>query len=322
MIKKAIISGAGGFLGSRLSEALVNHGIFVYALDCTFQHNETSSTTSAVSSGADNISSSNKLLRRYKCDLEKNILPSDHDLHNADILFHFAWDGSHPDHRNDYELQIKNISSLLNILSFAKRANVNKTIIPGSAGEYAASRMPITGGNTPGAVDAYGAVKSACHVISQAWSKQNNLPLIWVVPSSVYGPGRNDNNALTYAIKTLLKGEKPSFTALEQKWDYIYIDDFIEAFFLLAQKGIAGKNYALGCGASKKLLDYITLIRDLINPDLQLGIGEKPYKYGKPDNSEIDIFELQNDTGFTAKVTFEEGIRKTIKWYSDNYDNI
>ena len=299
-MNKVIITGACGFLGSRLSEAFINQGITVYALDCV-----------------DNIPFSHKLLKYHKCDLEENTFPSEPDLYNADILLHFAWNGVHPDCRNDYEQQVKNISSLLNILSFAKRMNIPKTIIPGSASEYATSEMPITGYNAPGAVDGYGAVKSACHVISHAWSKQNNLPLIWVVPSSIYGPGRNDNNALTYAIKMLLKGEKPAFTALEQRWDYIYIDDFIDSLVLIAKKGIAGKSYALGYGTARELCEYITLIRDSINADLPLGIGERPYKSGKPDNSEVDISELQNDTGFAPKVSFEEGIRKTIEWFYD-----
>jgi len=296
-LKKVIITGACGFLGNRLTEAFIKHGIAVYALDCV-----------------ESISR-HELIKFHECDIEKNVLPFDDDLKNADVLFHFAWNGVHPDYRNDYERQLKNIPSLINVLSFTQNLNVSKIIIPGSASEYAASEMPITGNNTPGAIDGYGAAKSACHAISRAWSVQNKLPLIWVVPSSIYGPGRNDNNTLTYAIKALLKVERPTFTALEQRWDYIYIDDFIKALVLTAEKGIAGKNYALGYGIAKELREYINLIRDSIDPTLPLGIGERPYKGEKPDNSEIDISELQKDTGFKPEVSFEEGIKKTIEWY-------
>ncbi|MDR0312080.1 MAG: NAD(P)-dependent oxidoreductase [Treponema sp.] len=297
-MQKVIITGAGGYVGSRLTRVLIDQGITVYALDCLnnppVQHN---------------------LLHYYQCDIEKNQLPFESNMQNSDVLFHFAWDGAGPRYRNNYEHQLKNISSLINILSFAKHLNISKTIIPGSASEYASSEMPITGNNMPGTIDAYGAVKSSCHIISRTWSIKNNLPLIWVVPSSAYGPGRDDNNVLTYVIKALLKNEKPSFTALEQCWDYIYIDDLIEALILVAKKGLSGKNYAIGFGTARKLQEYITIIRDSINPTLPLGIGEIPYKNNKPDNSEMDISELQNDTGFSPAIVFEEGIKKTIEWY-------
>jgi nucleoside-diphosphate-sugar epimerase len=303
-MKKVIITGSNGFLGSRLTEKLITQGITVYALDCH-----------------DTPFIKHKLLKYYKCDIEKNVLPYESDLHDVDTLFHFAWNGVHPEHRNDYERQLKNISSLMNILAFALRLNILKTIIPGSASEYALSEMPITGNNMPKPVDGYGAAKSICHILSRTWSTQNNLPLIWVVPSSIYGPGRNDNNVLTYAIKTLLKNEKPSFTALEQHWDYIYIDDLITALVLIAEKGIAGKNYAIGYGSARKLSEYISIIKDSINPALPLGIGEIPYKGKKPDNSVMDISELQKDTGFAPAVVFEKGIKQTIEWVKKNNSN-
>ena len=297
-MKKIVITGANGFIGRKLIEKLIDQRIAICALDCV-----------------DNFSIQSEILKYYKCNLEENEIPFDKSFQNADAIFHFAWNGVHPDHRNDYERQLKNISSLIKVLLFAKNHSVSRIIIPGAASEYAVSEMPITGNNASGAVDGYGAVKSACHVIARTWSMQNNLPLIWVIPSSVYGPGRNDSNALTYTIKTLLKGEKPSFTALEQRWDYIYIDDFVNALLLIAAKGVAGKNYAIGYGVARELRDYITVIRDSINPALPLGIGERPYKSGKPDNSEMDISELQKDTDFVPEFSFENGIKRTIEYF-------
>jgi nucleoside-diphosphate-sugar epimerase len=135
------------------------------------------------------------------------------------------------------------------------------------------------------------------------------------MPSSIYGPGRDDNNALSYAIKTLLRGEKPSFTALEQIWDYIYIDDFIEALAAIGERGVAGAVYALGYGKAQPLRNYIFTVRDAINSELPLGLGDLPYKNGKPDNAEMDISLLTRDTGWTPLVDFETGVRKTIEYF-------
>jgi nucleoside-diphosphate-sugar epimerase len=297
-LRKVIVTGARGYLGSRLAEAFAKRGADIRALD-----------------RAGELPIHRERLRYYRCDLEKNVFPADDDLGGADLLLHFAWDGAHPERRGDYGLQMKNIHALINTLSFARRCNVSKIIIPGSASEYAASVMPINGNNAPGAVDGYGAAKAACHAVARAWAAQNGLPLVWVIPSSIYGPGRDDNNVLSYAIKALLKREKPAFTALEQRWDYLYIDDFVDAVALIAEKGITGKDYALGSGIARELREYITTIRDIIDPALPLGIGERPYKGGKPDNSVMDISELARDTGFEPKVSFDEGIGRVIEWF-------
>lgn len=300
-MENVIITGACGYIGAKLSKALINQNIFVHAMD-----------------RLTDPPFHDKFYQYYNCDLENNIFPSNSHFHNTGALFHLAWNGVNSDYRNDFSCQLKNIMYLLNVLSFAKLLNIPKVIILGSASEYADSVMPITGNNKSGAIDAYGAAKSACHIISQAWSLQNNMPLIWLIPSSIYGPGRNDNNVLTYTIIKLLKKERPVFTSLEQYWDYIYIDDFINGLSLIYKKGIIGKTYVIGYGAEKKLLEYISIIKNTINSELPLGIGEKPYKNKRPDNCIIDISELQKDTGFSPNVSFEIGIKNTIEWYKHN----
>lgn len=154
----------------------------------------------------------------------------------------------------------------------------------------------------------YSASKVATKYICQTFAKQQGLELIWTAITSIYGPGRNDNNLITYAIKSLLKGEKPSFTKLEQKWDYLYIDDLIDALIATGEKGIGGKTYPIGSGEHRQMSEYVKIIRDHIDESLPLGIGDLPYKNKTIDNQILDISSLQQDTGFQPKVTFEQGL--------------
>jgi nucleoside-diphosphate-sugar epimerase len=296
MMKKAIITGASGFLGRRLTKALTNAGVKVCALD-----RQPMPICDSV--------------QFFSYDFDNTVLFIDEMLRDADILFHLAWKGVGADHRRNFALQQKNVDYLLTTMEMAKRLNIPKTIVLGSASEYAAGKMPIDGQGAPAPVDAYGAAKAACHCVARAWSAQNGLPLIWCVPSSVYGPGRDDNNAISYAIKTLLRGEKPVFTNLEQIWDYVYIDDFIEALMAIGERGVTDAVYALGCGEAQPLRNYIFAVRDTIDPGLSLGLGDLPYKNGKPDNAEMDISVLTRDTGWTPRIDFEIGIRKTIEYF-------
>ena len=149
-------------------------------------------------------------------------------------------------------------------------------------------------------------------------SRQTGISLIWTLITSIYGPGRDDNNLLSYAIKTLLKGEKPSFTRLEQQWDYLYIDDLMGALFALGNKGVGGKVYPIGSGEHRQMREYVEIIRRLINPNAELGIGDLPYKTAQIDNQIMDISELIRDTSFSRRYSFEQGIQKTIDFFKKN----
>ena len=71
----------------------------------------------------------------------------------------------------------------------------------------------------------------------------------------------------------------------------------------------------IGSGQSRYLKDYITTIRDVVNPNLEIGIGEIDYYPNQVMKLCADIDELTKDTGFLPEVSFEEGIKKTIEWY-------
>ena len=122
----------------------------------------------------------------------------------------------------DLNHQLRNIKMSIEYFKQAKLINVKKFITTGSASEYAYCNKSIDGTLFPSPSDMYSASKVCVRVILQILSMQLNLENIYVLIPSIYGPGRNDNNLVTYAIKKLLNGEKPSFTKLEQVWNYIY----------------------------------------------------------------------------------------------------
>ena len=105
------------------------------------------------------------------------------------------------------------------------------------------------------------------------------------------------------------------FTKGEQIWDYLYGGDCSRAFYLIGQYGKHGKAYTIGSGKSRYLKDYMCAIRDVIDPTLEIGIGELPYYPNQVMRLCADISELTEDTGFKPEVDFEEGIQKTIDWY-------
>ena len=86
------------------------------------------------------------------------------------------------------------------------------------------------------------------------------------------------------------------------------------AFYLLGKTGHSGKIYCIGSGRATELKNYIYILRDVIDPNLPLGLGEIPYSPLQVMHLEADISDLQQDTGFMPRYSFEKGIQETIEW--------
>lgn len=301
-MKKVIVIGANGFLGSNLAIKLASKHIKVIAFvakGMDYSYLKDNPNISCIEFELASISKLDNL----------SIIA------NTDTIYHMAWSGVSTTYKNEAEIQAINILYGLSVIEFAHRNNIKRVIIPGSASEYACGNEPINGYNKPAPSDLYSASKVATRYLCQTYAKQHDIEFIWTAITSIYGPGRNDNNLITYAIKALLNGEKPSFTGLEQEWDYLYIDDLIDALIAVGEKGVNGKIYPIGSGEHKKMIEYVTSIKDNIDPTLSLGIGEIPYKNSTIDNQILDISELKKDTGFSPKYNFNEGIKKTIAYF-------
>lgn len=300
-MKKVIVTGAGGYIGSRFCHYLADQEVEVLAVtksECNSLEN-----LQGVTVCKEPISS--LLLSGKKAALD-----------NVDVLYHLAWHGVQADQKNCEEIQIKNIKVCLSAMQLAEKIGCRKVIMPGSASEYAYCGETITGYNIAAPSDFYAATKVAAHIMCQQYAQQHKIAFNWLVIGSIYGSTRKGGNLISYTIESLLSGNIPIFTKLEQNWDYLHIEDLIRALYAVGMLGVAGKVYPVGSGEAHPLSWYVEIIHKMIDPSLALGIGKIPYKDGKcPDNSVLDISELKKDTGFSPQIRFADGIAKTIDDY-------
>lgn len=297
---KCIVIGANGYIGFQLTQYLVMQHCDVVALvpfGFNFEHVK-KLPVRCIEFSFDNL---------HQVELSA--------CQNADVVYNMVWVGVNANDRNRAELQAANMLYNIRVVDFVANHSIKKLIIPGSAAQYACSHRVIDGTGEFAPSDLYAAAKNAVYEYLKMLCTQKQIGLIWTLITSIYGPGRDDNNLISYAIKCLLKGECPSFTRLEQQWDYLYVEDLMKALFLLGVRGKGGKVYPVGSGEHRQMREYVQIIRDSINSKLPLGIGEKPYKNSVIDNQIIDISELIKDTGFQAAWKFEKGIKETIEWF-------
>lgn len=306
-MKNVIISGGAGFIGSWLIEELLENNVAVTVI----------------------VRDKTKLLHRYLDDskitiVEKDISELETDdfkLCSYDAFFHLAWGGVSSENKEDIVIQMNNIRVAIDAIDLCAKVNCKKFIVSGTVAEYALCNdvMDLTTKQTPN--DIYGAAKVSTYYFLEVKARQLNLDYIWMIIPSTFGERRNDKNIISYTINSLLQRQKPKYGDLLQLWDFLYVKDVVRAIRLIGEKGIPGKVYGIGSGVYRPLKEYIYIIRDLIDPTLPLGIGECPSLSQKAYASCVDIGELTKDTGFVPKISFEEGIIKTISFQKDIMTN-
>lgn len=298
-MEKIIITGADGFLGSHLIKKCLEKKIEVWAIVRPIYKNI-------------NRIKDLKNINFIYSDIDKLYEKIDEFPKDIDTFYHLAWNGVHVDMRNNIDVQLENINLCINAIKFASCLNIKRFILPGSTNEYLYYGKPIDEQATPSPIDAYGTIKVITRYLCQLYANKYNIGFIYAIITGIYSADRKDNNVIYYSIKKLLRKEKPILTKLEQKWDYIHINDAVEAMYLLGISGKPGVIYTIGKGDNQPLKKYIQIIRNNINPLLPLGIGEIDYLSEKIPSSCVDLTAIKRDTDFNPKIEFEEGIKEVI----------
>jgi nucleoside-diphosphate-sugar epimerase len=302
-IKTAVITGPTGAIGTALCLELAQKGIHVFAV-CR----PNSPRLAAIPI--------HPLIEVVQCDM-KDLSRLPDLISHADVFYHFAWAHTTGAGRNDMSAQIENIRYTVEAVRAAHALGCQAFIGAGSQAEYGRVEGVLKPETPCHPESGYGIAKLCAGQMSRVECESLGMDHIWMRILSVYGPGDSDATMVTGVIQTLLCGKKPSLTAGEQLWDYLYAADAARAFRLIAEQGKSGKIYPLGGGSARPLREYVEEIRDAIDPTLPLGFGEVPYSPLQVMRLEADISALQADTGFAPTTAFAHGIRATIQYQKD-----
>lgn len=301
-MKRIVMTGPTGTIGMALINQCITQKIEVLAL---------------CKKGSEHIQRipASEFVQVVECNLDE--LTHFSDERRYDVFYHFAWDGTQGDFRNDAELQARNIQYTLDAVGLAHRLGCQTFIGAGSQAEYGRFEGTLTPKTPVFPENEYGKAKLNAGLTSRERCHQLGMKHIWVRILSVYGPYDDENTMVMSTITKILQGETPSCTEGEQVWDYIYSEDAANALFLLGEKGIDGKVYCLGSGEAKPLKMYINIIRSIINREAKIAFGAIPYSERQVMHLCANIDDLIADVGFSPRISFEEGIQRTIQSIHD-----
>lgn len=301
-MENVIITGATGMVGATMIEQMLNDGIKITAI------------IRPSSKKANNLIS-HPNLSVLECDIDNLLSMKDNLKDNYDTFYHFAWNGTYGASRDDMFLQERNIKDTLDAVKLAVDVGCKVFVGAGSQAEFGRVEGKISDSLSKNPVTGYGIAKLAACNLSRIMCEQYGVRHNWGRIVSTYGPRDNDYTMVMSSVIKMLNGERMSFTKGEQLWDYLYGGDCSRAFYLIGKYGKHGKAYTIGSGKPRYLKEYIEEIRNVVNPALEIGLGEIPYYPNQVMHLCADISELTEDTGFLPEITFAEGIRKTIDWY-------
>ncbi len=303
-MKTAVITGATGMLGLALIRKLTKEQYYIYAVV------RPGSKRAKQIPIKDNV-------EVVECDLKTLPQLKEKITKKCQLFFHFGWDGTYGDSRNDMSVQTQNIQSAITAVEVAHELGCEAFLGAGSQAEYGRTEEKISPQLQTNPENGYGIAKLCAGQMTRVMCQKLDMKHIWCRILSTYGPYDGAQTMVMSGIRQMVAGEKPSYTKGEQLWDYLYCDDAANAFYLAATKGVDGKVYCVGSGQTRKLKDYIYAIRDAVNPGQEVGIGEVPYYENQVMYLCADITTLTEDTGFVPEYSFEEGIQKTVAWYRE-----
>ncbi len=300
-MKRAIVSGANGFVGSAVVNELVQHGYQVVALVHAGKrdHIEQTDAVQVVSWEMGNPAA---LLKQIS-------------IGNYDAFYHFAWNGSAGPARADTALQLQNAQLTVECLQVAKKLGCKRFIPAGSIMEHETMAAAYTQGNRPGLGYIYGGGKVIAHILCMSVAVKEGIELVWPKITNAYGPGERSPRLVNSTIRKCIAGESPQFTAGTQNYDFVYIDDIARAFRLIGENGKAFHHYLIGSGKAKPLKEFLLEMQQAIAPNLAFNFGDIPFTGIDLPLVQFDTTDTERDTGFKAEISFAEGCRRTMKWW-------
>lgn len=316
-IKTYLITGGAGFIGSTLTERLLNENNKVLCIDnfCDYYNPKLKEK---------NVEEfvKNKNYSLYRIDIRnrddvKNVF----DENKIDVIVHLAaMAGVRPSIENPLLYQEVNGIGTQNILEEAKLHNVKSLVMASSSSVYGnCKEVPFKEDMIVDyAISPYAATKKANEVMAHVYHKLNDMNIIMLRFFTVYGPKQRPDLAINKFTRLMLEGKRiPMYGDGTTSRDYTYVDDIVDGICKSCDYVINNDNVYeiinLGSNSPVSLKEMINTIGDVLNVEPKIEV--LPMQPGDVDRTYADISKAKELLGYSPKFTFKEGIEKFIDWY-------
>jgi NAD dependent epimerase/dehydratase len=311
--KKVLVTGAGGFIGSHLTERLVELGASTRAL----VHYNSAGAWGWLE--ASPFKDEMEVVQGDICDRDSMTRATD----GIEIVFHLAALIAIP---YSYQAPLSyirtNIEGTLNVLQAAKSAGAELVVQTSTSEVYGTARVvPISEEHPLQGQSPYSASKIGADKMAEAVHRSFGLPVTIVRPFNTYGPRQSARAVIPTIITQALTRDAVRLGNLEPTRDLNYVTDTAEGFIRAAESPAAlGQTINIGTGREISIGELAARILQMLGKDLPIICEDQRVR---PDKSEVERLCADNRVarellGWEPRVTLEEGLRRTIAWLQEN----
>lgn len=312
--KKILITGASGFIGSHLTEKLVEMGCEVKAfVKYNFQNDWGWLEHSKVK---DEIEIYTGDIRDYDAVYDA--------ASDVDVIFHLAALIGIPYSYVSPLAYIKtNVEGTYNVLQSARQHNLDRVIVTSTSETYGSAQyVPIDEEHPMVGQSPYSASKISADQLSISYHRSFDMPVTIARPFNTYGPRQSARAIIPTIITQILNGQKEiKLGNLSPTRDFNYVKDTAAGFISLAQSDkTIGEITNIGSNFEISMRDTVDLIVKLTGENIKIVTDKQRVR---PDKSEVDRLYCDNSkikklTAWKPEYDLEAGLKETIDWFADN----
>jgi len=306
-----LVTGAGGFIGSHLTETLLREGARVRAFLRYTSRNRQGLLSEIPLPFREN-------LELYFGDLRdqesvKGAFPDVEAVFHLGALIGVPYSFLHP-----REVMENNTLSTMNILSAALEYKTSRVVVTSSSEVYgSAQRLPMDENHPLHPQSPYAASKVACDALALSYFHSFNLPVTVLRPFNTYGPRQSLRAVIPTVIVQALRGEPLRLGSLSPRRDFTFVEDTVRGFIDSSlSPRVLGKAVVLGNGESHSVGEVVELVQELVGRTLEVTTEERRIRPGTSEVTELLAgASLAGELlGWTPKVDLREGLGRTVQW--------
>jgi NAD dependent epimerase/dehydratase len=318
--RKVLVTGADGFIGSHLVEALVRQGAEVTAL-CLYNSFD-------MHGWLDNLPTPlGSDLTLVRGDI-RDVAFVRRNVSGQDVVFHLAALIAIPhSYAAPQSFVDTNVLGTLNVLEACRECGIARMVHTSTSEVYgSAITLPIRESHPLQGQSPYSASKIGADMMAEAFSRSFDLPVAILRPFNTFGPRQSERAVIGSTIRQMLDPACVTLKlgSLETVRDFTFVEDTVRAFLAIGSAaGVKfGSPYNAGSGKAVTVRELVDLLCEITACTKRM--EQEPSRL-RPANSEVmallaDASRLARDTGWTPRVDLREGLARTVEWWRERLD--